>query len=132
MQNDRGGIHSSDRARQLKDYSNLRFGNITPTDIDGLIEYQGKGFIIIELKLNDNPIPYGQKLALERLTDDLAKPAICIIVTHNIDDVTQDIDVGNCVVTEYRFKGGWRTPKTHRTAREFIDIFIEFIDGYGK
>jgi len=40
----RGKIEHRDRARQIRDFSNLRYGNITPTDIDGLIEYQNKCF----------------------------------------------------------------------------------------
>jgi len=46
----KGVIHAPQRATQLRDYSGLLFGNITPTDIDGLIEYKNIGYVIIELK----------------------------------------------------------------------------------
>lgn len=124
----RGEILNRDRARQLRDYTGLRFGNITPTDIDGLIEYHGEAYVIIELKYNDADIPFGQMLALERLTDDLIKPTICIIATHNTD-VEQDIDVASCTVVKYRFKKAWREPKAKRTVKQLINKFLAIIDG---
>ena len=129
MLNERGEIYHRARAKQLRDYSGLRFGNITPTDIDGLIEYHGKAFIIIELKYNDAPIFFGQMLALERLTDDLGKPAICIIANHNIANPEQDVDVATCLVSQYRFKGVWRLPKKERTVKEIITLFLDLVDG---
>ena len=129
MQPERGEIHSRDRARQLRDYSGLRFGNITPTDIDGLIEYHGKAFVIIELKYGDADVPFGQMLALERLTDDLSKPALCIIANHDITNPEEDIDVANCIVSQYRFKGSWRLPQRQRTVKEIITLFFKLING---
>lgn len=32
-------IYNRDRMRQIIDYEGCKFGNIMPTDIDGLIEY---------------------------------------------------------------------------------------------
>ena len=84
----RGKIHTPDRAKQLRDFSGLRFGTITPTDIDGLIEYQNIGYVIMEFKAKDNIVLDGQRLALERLTDDLslaAKNTLCIIAYHDTD-----------------------------------------------
>ena len=39
----RGATTYKERAKQGRDFTGLRYGNITPTDIDGLIEYHGKG-----------------------------------------------------------------------------------------
>ena len=130
MLSNRGAIHNRDRAKQLRDFSGLRFGNITPTDLDGLIEYQGKGYVLIETKLNNAPLLYGQKLALERLTDDLnraRRPTICIIASHNSSNPNEDIDVANAIVSEYRFKGQWRMPESQYTTRHLIESFIEKI-----
>ncbi len=125
----RGEIRYRDRASQLRDYSGLLFGNITPTDVDGLIEYHGKAFVIIELKLKDTSIPFGQMLALERLTDDISKPAICIIAEHDVYEPTKDIDVAKCLVSQYRFKEVWRIPKVQRDVKELIIKFFDLIDG---
>jgi len=127
MQEIRGKIHTRARARQLRDFSSLRYGNITATDVDGLIEYHDRGYIILELKLNNIPLPYGQKLALERLTDDLnraSKVTICIIASHHVSDPNDDIDAANCCVIEYRFKGKWQSPPRYCTVKEFTRDFI--------
>lgn len=129
MPNERGEIYFRARAKQLRDYSKLRYGNITPTDIDGLIEYHGKCFVIIELKYKDSSLSYGQKLALERLTDDLGKPVICIIASHDTDNPDEDIDVSKAIVSEYRFKEAWRVPKIRYTVKDLTDKFLELIDG---
>ena len=122
----RGAIQYRERAKQLRDYSGLQFGNITPTDIDGLIEYHNKAYIIIELKFKDAILPAGQRLALERMTDDLSKAqkdAICIIGAHTVEP-NQDIDVANAIVVEYRWRMNWQLPRQHYNIREFIELFL--------
>ena len=113
MPDKRGEIHNRKRAKQINDFSGLAYGNkITPTDIDGLIEYQDKGYVLIEVKLRGVLLPYGQRLALERMTDDLTragKPTVCIIASHDIDDPEQDINVANTRVREYRWHKKWQT-----------------------
>ncbi len=128
MSTDRGKIVNIARAKQVKDFTGLLFGNITPTDIDGLIEYHGKGYVLIELKLGDAVLPFGQRLALERLTDDLHtahKPTLCIISRHEIYNPQNEIDVANSTVEEYRFKGKWKIPQSSLAVK---DIIISFLD----
>jgi len=127
MQPKRGVIHNRERARQINNFSGLLYGNITPTDIDGLIEYHNKGYILIETKLRETKIEFGQRLAFERMTDDLTKSGkltVCIIACHDIDNPAQDIDVANTQVREYRWRGIWQTPKTPCTTKELVDYFI--------
>lgn len=128
---DRGEIHNPDRAKQLRDFSTLRYGNITPTDVDGLIEYHNKGYILLELKYLDAPFTYGQKLAYERLTDDLeraGKTTICIIAIHNVADPGISIQVADTAVSEYRWKGEWKEPKYQTTTGQLMNRFISFLD----
>ena len=123
----KGQIIFCDRARQIKDFSGLLFGNITPTDIDGLIEYHGRAYVIIELKFNDRQVPFGQKLALERLTDDLekaGKQSLCIIAKHNTINPRDAIDVANATVSEYRFRLQWRNDNTG-TVKNLVKRFLE-------
>lgn len=126
----RGKINNRARAKQLRDFRGLLFGNITPTDIDGHIEYHDKGHIFIETKLNDTPLPYGQRLALERLIDDLnkIKPSIGIIASHNEDDPNQDINVANTIVSEFRWKGKWHKPDSEYNTRILIERFIKHME----
>lgn len=124
---DRGVIKNRARARQLRDYSGLLFGNITPTDIDGLIEYHDKGYVIIEIKTKNKELEFGQRLALERLTDDLNrafKPTICIIANHDIQDTNEDIDVAQTIVSEFRFLSNWQSPKNKITTKEAVRLFL--------
>lgn len=129
MPDERGEIQFRHRAKQLRDYSKLRYANITPTDIDGLLEYHGKCYVIIELKYRALVLSHGQKLALERLTDDISKPAICIIASHDTENPDEDIDASEAIVSEYRFKEVWRVPKIQYTVKGLIDKFLGLIDG---
>lgn len=122
---ERGVIRNRGYATQIRDFSGLRFGNITPTDVDGLIEYKGKGYVLIEIKYQGVQLPPGQRLALERLCDDLqrTKPTLLIIAVHDSDG---DIDVAKTLVAEYRFKRKWRT--RDGTIRELIRAFLGHLD----
>ena len=124
----RGEIHSPERARQLRNFSGLLFGNITPTDIDGLIEYHDKGYVIIELKYRDAEILRGQELALERMTDDFQrakKKALCIIATHQEDNPQISINVADTIVTKYRYLYKWTIPKETCLTHVLIEWFFE-------
>lgn len=132
MPTKRGEIYNPGQSGQLRDYSGLLFGNITPTDIDGIIEYKNIGYVIIELKYAETKIPFGQRLALERLTDDLqrsGKPAVCLIVIHETPEL-EIIDVGNSFVHEYRYKGKWA--ELNLTTAEFITRFIKRLEDRRK
>lgn len=130
---ERGEIHSPDRARQLRDFSGLRFGNITPTDIDGLIEYHDKAYILIETKLKGNQLEIGQRLALERITDTLGrvKRSICLIAEHEHYDVKENINVANSIIVEIRYNNKWQYPKELITTFEQIARFINYIEPMG-
>jgi len=109
------------------------FGTITPTDIDGLIEYHDKAYIIIEVKLEGTAIPRGQELALERLADDLrrnGKPAIFILAEHYVWDVDEPIDVAGAIVIKYRVQGAWHPQKDPpERVKCLIQRFLDWVDG---
>lgn len=125
MDSQRGLIRNRHRGTQCHDFSGLRFGNITATDIDGLIEYRGKAYIFIEVKYKDAGLPFGQRLAFERLCDDLQhqKPTVLIVASHEDEG---DIDVERATVREYRFKGKWK--ERNGTTGELVKSFINYVD----
>ena len=130
MLNERGKIYNRGRSKQSYDFSGLRFGTITPTDLDCLIEYHGKAYVIVELKYGDNVVPLGQRIALERLTDDLersGKQTITMIAAHNISDIERDIDVSQAVVREIRWKEQWWDKIPKYTTRIWIQKFLDCI-----
>ena len=121
---ERGVIYNRTRAQQIIDFSGLRFGNITPTDIDGLIEYKDQCFILIEAKHKDIELPDGQKLAFTRLCDSLSKPAILFVAEHETDG---DIDASTMVVREYYLEGEWIKSKRDMMLREAIDNYLNWL-----
>lgn len=127
----RGEIQHIARAQQINSFKDLQYGKITPTDIDGIIEYKNKAYIFIEVKYGDKDLPFGQRLALERLVKDTAvnKKSIAIVCEHYIDDTRKQIDVADCNVRELYLSGEnkWRPPAIAMTVRELINLFIENI-----
>lgn len=124
----RGVIRYRERAKQIVDFSGLRFETITPTDIDGLIEYRNACFLFIELKHHSKPaLDKGQRLALERLATGLIKPALVLHAIHSAP-VTDDINAAQAVVHRYFWDGGWKIPPALVTVREVADGFF---DKYG-
>jgi hypothetical protein len=121
MENEKGVIRNREFATQVRDFRNLKFGNITPTDLDGLIEYKNKCFVLIEVKYEGAEMPFGQGLALERLCDSITKPTILILATHTS---MGDIDVGNTKVEQFRFWKKWHEPENVTTTRELVERFV--------
>lgn len=119
-----GKVHTLARATQARDFSGLLFGKITPTDIDALIEYKDKKYVLIEAKFGDTQVPFGQNLALERLCDDLQKikPTLLIIARHNFG-VDMEIDFSICRVDKYRYKREWHSCTAN--VRQLIERFLE-------
>lgn len=70
-------IQNPERMKQLIDFKGLGLdGGIYPTDIDGLIEYHDKEYIIIEVKHGNAKVPVGQRVAMQRMVDDFTKKQI--------------------------------------------------------
>lgn len=124
-------IRNHNLVGQVRDFSGIRYGSIYPTDLDGLIEYHNKCFVFIETKYGDAELPGGQRLALERLCDDMqrTKPALLIICSHNSSG---DIDMANTIAREFRYRFEWTTCNTRITTKDLITRFLVFVDNPGK
>ena len=128
---ERGVYNNVQRGRQLLRFDGFRYGNITPTDIDGVIEYQNRIWLLYEAKLTGKDVPHGQRLALERWIADAGKAgkhSIAMIVEHDITDASEDVYLTRCRVRElYTTEDGrWRGPKRSMTAKELSDIYINY------
>lgn len=105
---------------QVKDFSNLRFGSIYPTDIDGFIDFKNKLFVFIEAKFGTSALKGGQRLALERLCDSCQgehRDSFVIVASH---DSENDIDISSAIVTIMRHKNQWKQLKKKITVKEVI------------
>jgi beta-xylosidase len=131
---ERGKIVNVARSQQVNNFEHLKYGNITPTDLDALIEYHDKAYILIEIKYQDKQFPFGQKLAIQRMVNDLSnggKKVIAIVGEHCVEDVEEHIDVSECNVREFYLfsEKKWRPPRHDMTVKNLIDMFIERVDG---
>jgi len=111
-------------ARQIRDFSGLVIGTITPTDLDGLIEYKNRAFIFIETKHVGAEMPFGQKLALERLCDATTKSgkqSVLFVTNHDCDG---DIDFANTRVVKFYYRSKWYLEKNEPVLSEMINRFI--------
>lgn len=131
----RGVIKNVTRKQQINDFSGLLFGKITPTDLDGIIEYHNKAYIFFEIKYGDVELLYGQKLCLERLVRDTVKSgkhAVALILEHNIHDTSQSVPVADCSVREiyYKIENGWIPPKRKCNAYEFTRQFFDYVENH--
>lgn len=124
----RGKIHYKKRAAQFNDFSEIRYLNMTPTDIDGHLEYHNILHIFLEGKQEGAPYPFGQKLAHERLNDDVSrtKPCLTIVYVHDLPP-EEDVLVAECYVLQYYYKGEWHKPEKPVTVKELCDDFIEMV-----
>lgn len=123
---ERGKIRNREFATQIRDFSGLRYGKITPTDIDGFLDFGNKLFVFIESKYGTGRLPYGQRLALERLCDACHCPplrvSILLIGRHLEKD---NVDYANMRVVEYRWRKKWCDAEKEKTIGEVISMMIE-------
>ena len=123
---ERGKIRNRDYAQILRDFSGLRWGRITPTDIDSFLDFGNKAFVFIESKFKGKALAGGQKLALERLVDACSVPSILLVVEHECGP-GEDIEMGTLPVIQYRLRKQWRIPASPITTRHAIEAFLEHL-----
>ena len=127
----RGVIFNRDRRRQIVDYSRLRHGLITPTDLDGLIDYHDGRFAFLELKYMTAHLSDGQKKALVRLVDRIDKSgamAALFVATHEVHDPNRDVPADLCIVRAIYSCRSWQHVDGSPTLREAVDEFM----GWGE
>jgi hypothetical protein len=131
----RGVFQDASLAKQLVSFEGLKFRgrngvcNVTPTDIDGLVQLdKEKCFIFFELK-HSGAVPYGQATALAKLADFVqAGGANCVVfvAVHNTPR-EQTIMAKDAIVRDIYWKGKWYSEHKKRTLREIALNFVDFI-----
>lgn len=119
-----GKWHTPARAAQERDYSGLRFERgITPSDIDAVIDFNNRLWILIEMKVAGVPLPAGQRLMLARLCESLSRitPTFLLIAEHNTP-ASRPIDAGALWVMEMYDGSHWRQATRPATVRQIIDL----------
>lgn len=125
---ERGVIRNRQHATQIRNFSGLRFGKITPTDIDAAVEFGGRLFVFVEAKFGLAEMPYGQRLCLERICDAIHAPPMryaCVLVA-NHNETTGDVDYAASRVVRYRWGQMWRHEfRRDMTVRRAIDEMLK-------
>ena len=134
---ERGKIVNRLRAQQQIDFSSIRIPGtrITPTNVDGLMDYHDIAWIGIEVKYSSEPVQPGQRIAFERLVQDLKhggekeKPVLFIIADHSVTEVTEDVDAGRAIVRAFTMTGTkWRYPAEEGWSVSVKDLVDDFLD----
>lgn len=121
-------IHSQDyfEKRILFDGLEYLLNNsllVPVSDVDGILDAHGKGWLVFEVKYGDSPVPTGQKIMLERLVKGLlkTKPVFCLICQHQGGE---SIYLKDCKVSFFYCGKGWQELKSRPTVKMFVDWFL--------
>jgi hypothetical protein len=119
-------INYPKRIRQIHDFTQVkRMRGITPTDIDGLIDYGGRAFIYVEGKAEGAELPKGQRMALENVVNSHIKaghPSAAFVYIHNTTP-DETVYVEECPVILVYSGRGWQ--ETYINILELITKFEE-------
>ena len=118
-----------DKGRQLIRFDGIQYGKISPTDIDGIIEYHDRIWIIYEAKYRNSPLCAGQRTLLERFVrcmGAIGKHAIAVICEHDVADHQDDVYLAHCPVRAiYNTENMvWRPPSYAVTVKQISDLYI--------
>ena len=123
-------VQHRQRMKQLICFDGLDYGSITPMDIDGVIEYHDKAVVFLEYKLRGCSMPTGQRLCLERLTDDVNKAGrvgCALLAEHEVYDTDEYVVAGDAIVKSVYWKGKWHR-SDGSTVSEYVERFIEYVN----
>ena len=101
-------IRNRNKVKQVIDFTGVQNGNMHPSDIDAVLEFDNEILILIEVKYKFNSIPTGQRLLLERLCDSWhTKKALVMKVEHEFDNDKENIPLEQCWVTGVYYNKKW-------------------------
>jgi len=123
----RGEIYNRDKASTIRDFSGLKYGKITPTDIDAFLDFKNRLFILIEGKEDGVPVPKGQMIALKRIANACnSKTRSCILViVNNKYNENGDVNYSESLVRSYYHESKWsEIEDSGTTLSAFIDYWL--------
>ena len=126
---DCGAYNHPDWGRQLVLYDGIQYGKITPSDIDGIVEYHNRIWCVYEVKAQGVELLRGQRTMLERFVHCMAdanRHAIAIVCDHGVYDPQQPIYIASCAVRSiYNTENmTWRPPNYPTTLKQMSDAYI--------
>jgi len=129
---ERGQIRNAAMREQINDFASMRWNKITPTDIDGAIDFGGKFFVFFDIKSDGAPFSRGQELFFENLCRALRVPSVFALAVHGVTPPDEVIG-GDCVVRRYywRERGGVWTWVVAPEGVSLLRFVNEFLRVYG-
>ena len=108
-------INNIKHMKQVPDFTGCQNGNMHPTDVDALLEFDNKYLILFEAKhaRNTRGLPEGQRLVLERIIDawqECRKDAIAYLIEHSSNDDDDTYEFLDTIVTHYYQNKKWGCP----------------------
>jgi hypothetical protein len=124
------------KASQLVDYTRLTrsLGTrkpSTPSDIDGVFDVWGFGWVFFEFKFKDAVMSGGQQWTYTRLVNDFTrfgKPAVFILVSHDVE-APGVVDAADCLVVSTYDSTGWHEAPGGRTVLEQFNKEVDAMLG---
>ena len=117
-------IRNSKQVKQSIDFTGIQSGNIHPTDIDVVLEFNNEVLILMEVKRTGNEIPLGQKLVLQRIANSWhTEKVVVLYVTHNFKNDDKDIPLKDCNVESIYIKSEWKNAKQKITLEDTLKGF---------
>lgn len=117
-------IRKSKQVKQSIDFTGIQSGNIHPTDIDVVLEFNNEVLILMEVKRTGNEIPLGQKLVLQRIANSWhTEKVVVLYVTHNFKNDDKDIPLKDCNVESIYIKSEWKNAKQKITLEDTLKGF---------
>lgn len=106
---------------------NMSFEGISPhpSDIDMFV-LKGNTLILGEIKNEQGFFKDGQRSLLQKVIDGWKYRAILLYIEHNkyIENGDTTVEIADCYVREYYYKGKWYEPREYTTVKEIVENFI--------
>lgn len=108
-------------------------GLLHPTDIDGLFDLKGQGFLMIESKYKDNELLTGQRICFENMTKCFKDDKLFFGAVVEHDEKYEDYYFADCRIREIYAKCHgqyvWLPSQREMTGEQFMDwLYENFIE----
>lgn len=117
----------------LMDFESVEVPSGRPSDIDMFYIVpqwlEAGGFLILgEIKNEQGRFNDDQRGLYEQLINSHKEGGAILYITHNKrwQDGDKKVEVGNCKVEQYFYKGKWRQPKKYSTVNEMIMNILDY------
>jgi hypothetical protein len=125
-------INNKERGKQMVSYKGLFDCSMSASDIDGIVDYKNKAWLLYEIKcsgLTPYSCSHGQITMLERLTDNLGKvkPSVLFWCSHDFP-TDEDVSLADCEVWFIRFNEEWIHIPSGIRAKDITKGFIHMVD----